>query len=277
MAATTAVTTEAMTAGSPTATGPWPPGPGTWVLDLDGVVWLSGEAIPGSAGAVEALRQRGSRVLFATNNASPTVGELVDRLAHAGIEADPSDVVSSPQAATGLLDPGSSVLLLGGAGAAEALEHAGMTIVAEGPADAVVVGWTRDFDFDRLAAASGAVRAGARLVGTNEDATFPTPDGLLPGAGSLLAAVATASGTRPVVAGKPHQPMAELIRRRAGDVAAVVGDRPSTDGLLAQRLGVPFGLVLSGVTPSVDDIGPDDPEAAAVAADLGHLVAAATR
>lgn len=266
-----------MTKGSRATTGPWPPGPGTWVLDLDGVVWLSGDEIPGSAGAVEALRRHGSRVLFATNNASPTVGELVDRLAHAGIEADPSDIVSSPQAATGLLDPGSTVLLLGGSGAAEALEQAGMRIVAHGPADAVVVGWTRDFDFDRLAAASGAVRDGARLVGTNEDATFPTPDGLLPGAGSILAAVATASGAQPLVAGKPHQPMAELIGRRAEDVVAVVGDRPSTDGLLAQRLGVPFGLVLSGVTPSVGDVGPDDPQATAVAADLGHLVAEATR
>ena len=263
------------TAAAPGASrvGSWPPPVGTWVLDLDGVVWLSGEAIPGSSEAVAALRESGCRVLFATNNASPTVNELVERLSAAGIEAGPTDVVSSPQAATGLIEPDSSVLLLGGEGAAEALRGAGMRLVDQGPADAVVVGWTRNFDFDRLASAASAVRAGARLIGTNEDATFPSPDGLLPGAGSLLAAVATASGATPTVAGKPHQPMADLIRRRAPDIVAVAGDRPSTDGLLAARLGVPFGLVLSGVTASVADIGPDDPPAAAVAEDLGRLVA----
>lgn len=250
----------------------WPPPIGTWVLDLDGVVWLSGQAIPGSPEAITALRGAGCRVLFATNNASPTVAELVDRLHQAGVRAEPSDIVSSPQAAAALLTRGSSAYLVAGEGAAEALHAAGVRLLDSPPADAVVVGWTRQFDFDRLATASGAVRAGARLVATNEDATFPTPDGLLPGAGSILAAVVTASGAQPTVAGKPHPPMADLIRRRADDVVAVVGDRPSTDGLLARRLGVPFGLVLSGVTASEDDVGPDDPRAAAVAPDLGTLV-----
>ncbi len=230
--------------------GCWPPAAGgTWVLDLDGVVWLSGQPIPGVGAAVAALHRAGVRTLFATNNSSPTVAELRGLLARAGIEAGPADLVTSAQAAVGLLAPGSRAVVLAGPGVVEALADRGVAVVAGGPADAVVVGWTRAFDFDGLARASAAVRAGARLVGTNEDATYPTPDGLLPGGGSLLAAVAMASGAVPEVAGKPHRPLADLVAARAGDLAAVVGDRPSTDGALARRLGVPFALVLSGVTP----------------------------
>ena len=118
----------------------------------------------------------------------------------------------------------------------------------DGPADAVVVGWTRHFDFEVLATAAAAVRAGARFIGTNEDATHPTPDRLLPGSGAILAAVATAAQATPEVAGKPHGPLVSLLRERATDISMVVGDRPSTDGLLARRLEVPFALVRTGVT-----------------------------
>jgi HAD superfamily hydrolase (TIGR01450 family) len=248
-------------------------GDGTWVIDLDGVVWLALEPIGGSADAVGRLRHAGIRVLFATNNALPTVGDLVAQLAGVGIPAAPSDLVTSAQAAASMLAPGSTAVVCAGGGVREALADRAVTVVAEGPADAVVVGLTRAFDFAMLATAAGAVRAGARLVGTNEDATYPTPAGLLPGAGALLAAVAAASQTTPEVAGKPHDPIVSLLRQRAPDVAVVVGDRPSTDGLLAQRLGVPFALVRSGVTrpgdggagqPMVGEPVIDAPDLAAV-------------
>ena len=90
----------------------------------------------------------------------------------------------------------------------------GACVVPEGPADAVVVGWTRSLTFDAVAGAAAAVRAGARLVATNEDPTYPTPDGLLPGGGAILAAVATAAETTPEVAGKPRQPTADAITAR---------------------------------------------------------------
>jgi 4-nitrophenyl phosphatase len=248
-----------------------PPAAGTWVLDLDGVVWLSGEPIPGAGEAVAGLRGAGVRTLFCTNNSSLTVGDLLTRLAGVGIEAAAGDIVSSAQAAAGLIGPGSTALALAGDGVLEALAERGVEVVDEGPADAVVVGWTRQFDFDGLARASAAVRGGARFIGTNDDATYPTPDGLLPGGGSILAAVATASETTPEVAGKPHQPLVDLLSARAPDVVAVVGDRPSTDGRLAERLGVPYALVLSGVTGPTAATGGSG--AATVAADLGSLVA----
>lgn len=241
------------------------------MVDLDGVVWLTGDPVAGAAEGVAALRGSGTRVLFATNNSSPPLDELVARLGRVGIEAGRDDLVTSAQAAAGLLAPGSTALVLAGAGVAEALRARDVEVVGAGPADAVVVGWTRRFDFDRVAAAADAVRGGARLVGTNEDPTYPVPGGLLPGGGALLAAVATASGGTPVVAGKPHLPLAELVAARAGDARVVVGDRPSTDGALAGRLGVPFALVLSGVT-GADGVAGADPRPDVVADDLGALV-----
>jgi len=121
-------------------------------------------------------------------------------------------------------------------------------------ADAVVVGWTRGFTFDAVDRAARAVRGGSRLIGTNEDATFPTPEGLVPEAGALLAAVATAAETTPEVAGKPHRATADALTRMVpeGDMRAMVGDRPATDGALAAQLGIPFALVFSGVTREGD-------------------------
>jgi 4-nitrophenyl phosphatase len=146
--------------------------------------------------------------------------------------------------------------VVGGEGIVEALAERDVDAVPAAnrmppPVDAVMVGFDPTFDFSKLTSASAAIRAGAQLIGTNDDATYPTPDGPIPGGGSILAAVATASGATATVAGKPHEPMAALVRSEVGGLdagAIVVGDRLETDGDFAVRLGVPFGLVRSGVT-----------------------------
>jgi polyhydroxyalkanoate synthesis regulator phasin len=132
-----------------------------------------------------------------------------------------------------------------------------------------MVGFDRGFDYAGLDRASAAVRAGARLIGTNDDATYPTADRILPGGGALLAAVETASGVEAVVAGKPYRPMAELLRARLGPRGVMVGDRPDTDGRFAAALGYPFALVLSGVSRSGDGALPAPDH---VAPDLAALV-----
>jgi glycerol-1-phosphatase len=242
---------------------------GAWLVDLDGVIWLAGDPIERVGEAVELLRAHGVRVVFATNNSAPTIDELLARMARAGIPAAPDDLITSAQAAASMVTAGERVLALADGGARDALRERGAELVEEGPAEVVLVGWSRGFDFDRLAQAARAVRAGARLIGTNDDPTHPTPEGLWPGAGALLASVETASGVRAEVAGKPYRPMIELIRARHQEVTGVVGDRPSTDGLLARSLEAPFALVLSGVTAPGD---PVDPPAQVVAADLYELV-----
>ena len=227
-------------------------GSALWIIDLDGVVWLSGVPIGDAAGAVTALRGKGVRVVFATNNSAPTTAELLARLAAAGIECSEEDLATSATAAASLLEPGQSVKVLAEGGVLEALDARG--VATDRPrVDAAVVGWTNRFDFDSLATTATAARESKRLIGTNEDPTHPTPKGLVPGSGALLAAVATASGLTPEIAGKPHAPMAALMEERFGfsekDPSVVlVGDQAATDGRLAERLGVPFALVDSGVT-----------------------------
>ena len=227
------------------------------VLDCDGVLWLGDEPLPGAAEAVARFRAAGLAVGFMTNNSSLPVSGYVEKLGRFGIEAEASEVLTSALAAADLLaadlEPGSKVLACSGPGVVEALEARGFAVVDAGPADAVVVGWHRTFDFDRLDRASAAIRAGARFVATNMDATYPAPDGLLPGNGSLVAAVATAAGRRPEVAGKPEAPTVALVRARFGDVGMIAGDRPSTDGALAEALGWPFALVTSAATLSGDE------------------------
>jgi 4-nitrophenyl phosphatase len=247
--------------------------------DLDGVLWRGDEAIPGSAEAVAALRESGIRLGFLTNNSSRTVETIVEQLSSMGVPATADDVLTSAQAAARLLAQklagGSRVLACAGPGVVEALAANGFAVVDEPPADAVVVGWHREFDFERLDGASAAVRGGARFVATNLDPTYPGRDHLLPGAGAIVAAIATASGTQPEVAGKPEAPTVALVHERLGRFGVIVGDRPSTDGALADALGWPFALVLSGVTARVAPPGGEgipDPRPPFVGDDLAALV-----
>ena len=242
----------------------------TVLCDLDGVVWLAHQPIAGSVEAVAELRRSGRRVIFVTNNSAATAAQHEQALADVGIAAQ-GDVVSSAMAVSALVAPGERVLVAAGPGVVEALQRAGADVVINSgeplteAVDAVVVGLHRDFDYDRLAVAAEAARRCARLIGTNTDSTYPTPDGLLPGGGSILAAVAVASGVDPVIAGKPHQPLATLVesmlaeRHDAFDPARVlmVGDRPETDGRFAALLGCRFALVRSGVNSAAVQI--DDP------------------
>jgi 4-nitrophenyl phosphatase len=241
--------------------------PATVLCDLDGVVWLMHEPIVGAVNAVAALRAAGHRVLFVTNNSAARLVDHVAALEAIGIPAV-GDVLSSAMAAALLVEPGERVAVFGGDGVTEAVEARGATVVAPeeldepsvAPVDAVVVGFHRWFDYEGMRRASTAVRRGARLIGTNDDATYPTTQGPIPGGGSILAAVATAAGVTPVIGGKPHGPAAELVVREIGRDAAttavMVGDRPSTDGLFARALGCRFALVLSGVTGSPDGVDP---------------------
>lgn len=233
------------------------------LCDLDGVVWLARRALPGAADAVARLRAGGRRVLFVTNNSMSTIGEQEAALDAIGVPAV-DDVVTSAQAAATLVAPDERVLVCGGVGVREAIEARGASIVADGEhderTDAVVVGLHQDFDYWRLQAANRAIRDGARFIATNDDATFPTPDGPIPGGGALVAAVATASATAPTIAGKPHAPMAQLVGDRCGpgfdaSRAVMVGDRFSTDGEFARAIGCPFVLVRTGVTRPGEAVG----------------------
>jgi HAD superfamily hydrolase (TIGR01450 family) len=227
------------------------------LCDMDGVVWLARRPLPKAADAVERLRSLGHRVVFVTNNSYATVQEHYEHLAAIGISAD-GDVVTSAMAAAFVVQPASNVLICGGPGLAEAVRARGAQPIHmseyddfEGRIDTVVVGFHRTFDYESLRRAHEAIRSGARFIASNEDATYPTPRGPIPGGGSIVAAVATASGVMPTVTGKPHATMATLVRSLVPGIderTVMIGDRPSTDGRFAHTLGCRFALVHSDIS-----------------------------
>jgi HAD superfamily hydrolase (TIGR01450 family) len=253
----------------------------SWALDLDGVIWRGTETVAGAPEAVKHLRSAGVPVAFVTNSAQRTPSQVAEKLAAHGIPDSEADVITAAMAAAELVSAGQRVLAIGSDGLTVALAGAGAEVVDAarlspsqlalvGTVDAVAVGITEQFNYSLLAAAMRAIGNGARFIATNTDATFPAADGLLPGNGALVAAVETASGCVPEIAGKPFEPIAALVRARLGSDGLMVGDRPDTDGVFAETLGYQFGLVLTGVT-SEDDL-PVSPQPAYVAASLLALV-----
>ncbi len=238
---------------------------------MDGVIWLENEPIKGSADAVKRLKQEGFKVGFVTNMSFLTVQEQEAKLKRAGIEAE-GCVITSAMSAASTLKAGEKVLVSGGEGIHSAAISVGAEIVEsenDNP-DAVIVGMNPDFNNGHCKTAMRAVRAGARLIGTNHDPTYPTPEGLFPGGGAQLAAIAAAAETEPEITGKPNEAMARCVRQILGDVDLVVGDRPDSDGLFAKTLSADFGLVLSGVTKFADL--PVDPKPGFIAENLAELV-----
>jgi HAD superfamily hydrolase (TIGR01450 family) len=225
------------------------------LLDLDGVVYVGEQAVPGAPTALAAAVQAGMRVEFVTNNALRTPEEVAARLRGLGVDAEADAVVTSAQAAARVLTDrcgaGARVLVTGGEGLRVAVTEAGLIAVDSADDDpaAVVVGYDPSLDYARLAEAGLAVRRGALFVACNRDETMPTERGPMAGMGALAAFVATASGQRPLVAGKPEPALhQESVRRSRASRPLVVGDRLDTDIEGARRAGTPSLLVLTGVT-----------------------------
>ena len=229
------------------------------VLDLDGVVYLGDQVIPGAAEALADVRELGVAVGFVTNNSFRRPEDVAEKLLALGVKAAAEEVFTTAQATVRLLGAardGAMVLVMGGAGLRTALAAAGARLLD--PADwrdagLVAVGIDPALTYGQLAAACLAIRAGAAFVGSNPDSTMPTPDGLVPGNGSVLALLETATGVRPRVAGKPEPALFETAAAALGSgPLLMVGDRSDTDLEGAARLGWDTALVLTGATTPAD-------------------------
>jgi HAD superfamily hydrolase (TIGR01450 family) len=224
------------------------------LLDLDGVVYIGPAAVPGAAQALDRIRAVGVRTAFVTNNASRPPEVVADHLRELGVAATEDDVVNSAQAAAALLarrlPAGAAVLVVGGLGLYRALEEVGLKPVGkvdDGPA-AVVQGFGPDVGWRLLAEGSRAVRAGLPWIATNTDLTVPTAYGPAPGNGTLVAAIATATGATPEVAGKPQPTLfLEAAERYGARRPLVVGDRLDTDLEGARAANLDGLAVLTGV------------------------------
>jgi HAD superfamily hydrolase (TIGR01450 family) len=225
------------------------------LLDLDGVVYLGGAAIPGATEALGKAAAGGMRLAFVTNNAYRTPSTIAAQLTGLGVPASPGDIVTSAQAAARLLGErlpaGSAVLVIGGSGLRIAVRERGLrpvSVAAAKPA-AVVQGYAPGVDYADLAEGTLAVLDGALFVASNMDPTLPTARGRQPGNGSMAQVIVNATGVKPLVAGKPEPPLhAESVQRTGARRPLVVGDRLDTDIEGACRVGADSLLVLTGVT-----------------------------
>ena len=238
------------------------------IFDLDGVLYTGDEPVPFAVESVNALRRRGFTVRFLTNNSSRTRAFYADKLQDMGFQASEDEMMSSASAARRLLlerSPGGArVFVIGEEGLYEEL---GPEFRVVGPdeletADYVVVGFDREFNYDKLADGLEALLAGAEFIATNLDATYPMPGGkLLPGGGSIVAALAAAAGREPVVTGKPNPAGIRALLADAGagpEETLLIGDRPSTDMATARNAGTLSCLVLTGVASPADALALPD-------------------
>jgi len=241
------------------------------IFDLDGVIYRGRQPVAGAAALVAILRERGLLVRFATNNSMATRAMYVPRLVEMGVPVELDEIVTSTSATIdhlrAHLPDVRTLMAVGAAGMLEELRTAGFDVTAAGDAvdasydggpldasyDAVIAGLDPSLDFRRLAAASTAIRAGARFIATNADLRYPTPTGFLPGAGSIIAALRAASGAEPLIIGKPEPGIFQAILERAGirpAEAVAIGDNPDADMVAAHRAGMRSILVLTGVADS---------------------------
>ena len=249
------------------------------ILDMDGVLWKDDTPIGDLPAIFDRIQSRGLKVTLATNNASKTVNEYLEKLRGFGVTLEPWQIVNSSEATAqvlaSLLLPlnmissnlggvsrpkgvdkgGKAVFVIGENGIVSALRAKGFTPITD-PNDetrpvAVISSWDRQLTFQKLRRATLHVRSGVPLYATNADRSFPTPDGLIPGAGSILAALETATDVKATVIGKPSPFMMVIAMERMGltkDEVLVIGDRLETDIAGGQAVKARTALVLSGVT-----------------------------
>lgn len=253
------------------------------IVDLDGVVYVGPDAVPGAAEAVAAATAAGLRMCYLTNNASRTPDTVADHLRRLGVPATVDDVLTSAQVGAALLaerlPAGSRVLVVGGEGLERALTAAGLVPVnsTDDGAVAVAQGFHPDLTWRRIAEGTRAVRSGLLWLATNLDLTVPTPFGPAPGNGALVGLIAGTVGRRPdLVAGKPSaEPFLDAARRHHATSPLAVGDRLDTDLQGGRAAGMPGLAVLTGVSGATDLITAlPDRRPTYLAADLSGLLEA---
>jgi HAD superfamily hydrolase (TIGR01450 family) len=239
-----------------------------FLIDLDGVVWVGREPVPGSPEALAALLEAGKRIVFVTNNPSRQPAAYAERLREIGVEAEEGKIVTAGMVVARLaaeaVGPGGTAFVIGGPVLKETVSAAGAALVegeAAREAGAVIVAGHRGFDYEALLTAKLALDRGAALLATSRDPTMPMPGGAWPGTGAVLAAVETASGRTAEIAGKPERHLFELALAALGGDGrvAMIGDRVSSDIEGGRHAGLATVLVLSGADGRAEAEAADPP------------------
>ena len=249
------------------------------LIDLDGVVWVGREMVPGSIDALRSLLGASKEIVFVTNNPGKPASEYARRLGEVGVDVSTERIVTAGEATATLAAEsagvGAGAFVIGAPAFHETVADAGLKLLEgeAGPkADVVLVSGHRGFDYEELLTATLALQRGAALFATSHDPTLPMPGGAWPGTGAILAAVETASGATAAIGGKPEPHLFEMARERiaAAKRVAMVGDRVSSDIEGGRRVGLETVLVLSGAT-SRKEAEDADPAPDHVVEDLAAL------
>jgi 4-nitrophenyl phosphatase len=224
------------------------------IIDMDGVLYLGDKPMAGLERFFGFLREHRVGFQLVTNNSTLTPGMYVQKMARMGVTVRESQVLTSSIATADYLantyPAGSKVFAIGEEGLIDALQEAGFVLSRLDPV-AVVVGFDRDITYAKLREATLLIRSGVPFVATNPDRTLPMPEGLVPGTGTIVAAIAAATDQEPLIVGKPEPLLMEQAMARMGaqaETTAAIGDRPETDILSAQRAGMLSIMTLSGAT-----------------------------
>lgn len=239
-----------------------------YLFDLDGTLWRGEEEIAGAAETVHLLQQRGAKIGYVTNNSTKSSDDFVRKLAGLGFPTDGAVIKSTASGAAAQLAQLNrmSAYVIGEAGLIDAI--GAVAELTDKDAEAVVVGLCFSFNYRMMETAMGLIRAGATFIATNRDATYPMSEGtMIPGSGSIVAAVEACGGQSPLVIGKPEPTMILQALAEYGltaDQVLVVGDRMDTDIEAGQRAGCPVHLVLSGVETVAPEGIPSSPDITAL-------------
>lgn len=224
------------------------------ISDMDGVLWQGTAPLPGLAEFFDFLHGHDLRYVLVTNNSTRTPGHTVEKLARFGITTTAEHVLTAAEATADYVAgqwPGALVYVIGEPPLLDNLQARGLRLSPGDAAEIVVVGWDRQFSWEKLATATRLIHGGAHFVGTNPDRTFPTETGLVHGNGAQLAALEAATGVAPLMIGKPEPLLYQYALARLGATpheTLVIGDRPDTDVLGGLRLGMLTAFVRCGVT-----------------------------
>lgn len=233
------------------------------IFDMDGVIYRGNTPIEGAKEVIDYLKSRNVPFVFLTNNSTKNAKMYREKLLNLGIDVEEDWIITSGYATARYLQKHfrkGKVFVIGGKGLVEEIKNIGWEIMSVGEAkerwreiEYVVVGLDTKLTYEKLKYGTLAIRNGAKFIGTNPDTTYPGEEGILPGAGSILAALKASTDVEPLIIGKPNEPVFEVVKEKlTADEIWVVGDRLDTDIAFAKRIGAKAIMVLTGVNTLKD-------------------------
>ena len=229
----------------------------SWLTDMDGVLVHEGHVLPGAAELIAKWQANDTPFLVLTNNSIYTPRDLSARLISGGLNVPEDRIWTSALATAAFLDkqmPKGSAYVIGETGLTQALHDIGYVQTDNNP-DYVVLGETRNFNFENLTRAIRLINAGARFIATNPDATGPSAEGPLPATGSVAALITKATGMEPYIVGKPNPMMFRSAMRKIGahsESTGMIGDRMDTDVVAGIEAGLHTVLVMTGIADDAE-------------------------